>query len=106
MQQDENEPGWPRTASDPGAAMSNQQSNQQLYWRRTQRVTAVLLALWFVASFGVSYFSRELSFVFFGWPFSFWMAAQGSLLVFGLITAFYAWYMHRLDLRHGFEEEV
>lgn len=83
-----------------------QTDKQRLYWRRTQRVTAVLLALWFLVSFGVSYFGRELNFTFFGWPFSFWMAAQGSLIVFGLITAFYAWYMNRLDIQHGFQEDL
>lgn len=83
-----------------------QADNQQRYWRRTQRVTAALLALWFVVGFVVSYFGRELSFEFFGWPFSFWMAAQGSLIVFGLIIGFYAWYMHRLDVEHGFAEDA
>ena len=97
MQQEGTEPDWQERA------MAT--DKQRLYWRSTQRVTAVLLTVWFGVTFGVSYFSRELSFDFLGWPFSFWMAAQGSLVVFGLIIAFYAWYMHRLDLRYGFGEE-
>lgn len=75
------------------------------YWRKTQRMTALLLLVWFGVSFGVSYFARELSFEFFGWPFSFWVASQGALLVYGLIIAFYAWYMGRLDILHGFDED-
>ena len=71
------------------------------YWRRNQIVTAVLLLIWFAVTFGVSYFARALSFNFFGWPFSFWMGAQGALLVYGLIIGFYAWYMNRLDLAYG-----
>jgi putative solute:sodium symporter small subunit len=74
------------------------------YWRKNLRITAVLLAIWFGVTFGVSYFARELSFTFFGWPFSFWMAAQGSLVVYGLIIGFYAWYMGRLDIEHGVAE--
>ena len=75
------------------------------YWRATLRVTALLLLVWFGVTFGVSFFARELSFVFFGWPFIFWMGAQGALVVYLLLIAFYAWYMDRLDRRHGVEEE-
>lgn len=71
------------------------------YWRRTRLLTALLLVIWLVVTFGVSYFARELSFNFFGWPFSFWMGAQGALLVYGFIIGFYAWYMNRLDLEYG-----
>lgn len=74
------------------------------YWRRNQIVTAVLLLIWFAVTFGVSYFARALSFNFFGWPFSFWMGAQGALLVYGLIIGFYAWYMNRLDLAYGLSD--
>ena len=41
-------------------------------WRRQVRVTALLLLAWFVITFVVGYFARELDFSFFGWPFSFW----------------------------------
>ncbi|MBD3892970.1 DUF4212 domain-containing protein [Hydrogenophaga sp.] len=78
--------------------------NQRRYWRKNLRLSAGLMAVWFVVSFGVSYFARDLSFNFFGWPFSFWMGAQGALLVYGLIIGFYAWYMNRLDVEHGFDE--
>lgn len=69
----------------------------QAYWRRTCRLTGVLLLLWALASFGLIYFARDLSFNFFGWPFGFWVASQGALMVFCLIVAFYAWAMGRLD---------
>lgn len=75
------------------------------YWRRNQTVIAVLLMVWFTVTFGVSYFARSLSFSFFGWPFSFWMGAQGALLIYGLIIGFYAWYMNRLDIQYGVAEE-
>ncbi|WP_372657281.1 DUF4212 domain-containing protein [Hydrogenophaga sp.] len=78
--------------------------NHHLHWRKNLRVTAWLLCIWFVVTFVVSYFARELSFNFFGWPFSFWMGAQGALVVYGLIIAYYAWYMDRLDLACGVEE--
>ncbi len=74
------------------------------YWHRNLRITAVLMVIWFVATFVVGYFARELSFRFFGWPFSFWMGAQGALVVYCLIIGFYAWYMNRLDVEHEVDE--
>jgi putative solute:sodium symporter small subunit len=74
------------------------------YWRKTLRITAILLAIWFVVTFVVSYYARELSFNFFGWPFSFWMGAQGALVIYILIIGFYAWYMGKLDVEYGVEE--
>lgn len=71
------------------------------YWRSTLRITAWLLGLWFVVSFGIAFFARELSFSVFGWPFSFWVASQGALVVYCLIIWFYARRMDRLDQEHG-----
>jgi putative solute:sodium symporter small subunit len=80
-------------------------ASQQAYWRRNLRVTGVLLVLWFVVTFVVAYFARELDFEFFGWPFSFWVAAQGALVVYVAIVAWYARVMDRLDREHGVAED-
>ena len=74
------------------------------YWRKNLRITAILLAIWFVVTFVVSYYARELSFNFFGWPFSFWMGAQGALVIYILIIGYYAWYMGKLDKEYNVEE--
>jgi putative solute:sodium symporter small subunit len=79
--------------------------NHQAYWRKNLRITAILLAIWFVVTYVVAYFARELSFEFFGWPFSFWVGGQGALVVYVLIIGFYARYMNRLDQEHGVAEE-
>ena len=78
---------------------------QRHYWSRNLRITAILLAIWFVVTFVVGYFARDLNFNFFGWPFSFWVAAQGALIVYVLIIAYYARTMNRLDIEHGVAEE-
>jgi putative solute:sodium symporter small subunit len=75
------------------------------YWRKTRRITAILLAVWFLVAFGVGYVARELTFHFLGWPFSFWVAAQGALLVFVVIIWYYARYMQRLDREYGYAED-
>ena len=79
-------------------------SQRRAYWRKNTRLIGILMLLWFFVTFGVSFYARVLSFFFFGWPFSFWMAAQGSPLVYVVVIAFYARYMERLDVAHGFNE--
>jgi putative solute:sodium symporter small subunit len=76
------------------------------YWRYNLRLTGVLMLLWFVVTFGLGYFARDLNFTFFGWPFSFWMAAQGTLVVYLLIVGCYAWLMNRLDEAEGLQDPV
>jgi putative solute:sodium symporter small subunit len=80
-------------------------AKHQAYWSKNLRITAILLAIWFVATYVVSYFARDLNFTFFGWPFSFWMGAQGSLVIYVVIIWFYARYMNNLDQEYGVAEE-
>ncbi len=73
---------------------------QQRYWARAQRVTAVLFSAWLLTTFCVIFFARELSgYSLFGWPFSYYMAAQGTTLIYLAIVGLYAWRMRHLDLR-------
>ena len=74
------------------------------YWHASQRLSALLLAVWWLVSFGVTYFARELNASVFGWSFSFWVAAQGALIIYLALVGFYAWRMNRLDLEHGVAE--
>lgn len=82
-----------------------QSASREEYWSRNLRITAILLGIWFFVTFVLAFFARDLSFTFFGWPFSFYMAAQGSLIIYVLIIFFYARYMSRLDREFGVEEE-
>jgi putative solute:sodium symporter small subunit len=79
-------------------------SNRRVYWRRVRWFTAALMLAWALVSFGVVFEARALSFGFFGWPFSFWWAAQGALLIFLALVGLYAWVMNRLDVRHDVDE--
>lgn len=56
-----------------------------------------LLFCWFVASFGVVFFAHDLQQVVAGWPLSYWFAAQGSVLIFILIVAIFAWFANRQE---------
>ena len=68
------------------------------HWRRTRRLTGILLALWLVTGVGTVFFARDLAHLsVFGWPLSFYMAAQGASLVYLAIIGAYALRMRRLD---------
>ena len=58
-------------------------------------VRATLLFVWVFASFGLAFFARDLGQTVAGWPLNFWLAAQGSVLVFIGIVVVYAWWMNR-----------
>lgn len=75
------------------------------YWRKNLRITAILLGIWFVVTFVMSYYAIPLSEInFFGWPLPFYMGAQGSLIIYVVIIWFYARYMNRLDLEYDVHE--
>lgn len=86
---------------DPTPAPDAQQraaAARALHWERSRKMTLLLLALWLATGFGTVFFARELSrFEIFGWPLSFYMAAQGASLVSLAIIGLYAWRMRRLD---------
>ena len=75
------------------------------YWQRNLRLTGVLLFIWFAATFIMGYFARDLSGItIFGWPLSFYMAAQGSLIIYVVIIWYYARAMGKLDDEYGVAE--
>jgi putative solute:sodium symporter small subunit len=70
------------------------------HWRRARRVTMLLLLAWFGATFCTVFFARELAaWSLFGWPLSFYLAAQGVQLLYLAIIGVYALAMARLDRR-------
>jgi putative solute:sodium symporter small subunit len=75
------------------------------YWRKNLTIMAILMVIWFVVTYVIGYYARDLNFNFFGWPFAFYMGAQGSLVIYVLIIFFYAWYMNKLDKQYGVDEE-
>lgn len=77
-------------------------ARQDAYWRSLKRLTLILAAAWFGITVTVIFFARELSaLTILGWPFSFYMAAQGSTLIYVVITGLYAWRMSVLDARRA-----
>lgn len=76
------------------------------YWRKNLRLTAILLAIWFVVTYVVAWFARDLNTItFFGFPLGFYIGAQGALIVYVLIIFYYAKRMNKLDKQFGVAED-
>lgn len=79
-------------------ATHNIAASNARHWRRTRTLTFSLLLIWATATFLVVFFARELSgMTLFGWPLSFYMAAQGLVVIYLIIVAVYTWQMRRFD---------
>ena len=75
------------------------------YWHKNLVYTAALLAVWFVVTFIEAWYARELnSITLFGFPFGFYMSAQGSLAIYVAIIGIYAILMRKLDLEYNVDE--
>jgi putative solute:sodium symporter small subunit len=75
------------------------------YWHKNLVITAILLSVWFVATFVVVWFARELNTItFLGFPLAFYMSAQGSLIIYVALIGIYALLMRKLDVEYGVDE--
>lgn len=87
--------------------MSEEKQEQYArYWRANERLIVKLLVIWAFVSFGCSILLVELlnKITFFGVPFGFWMAQQGSIYVFVILIFYYAWRMDKFDVSHHVDE--
>lgn len=77
-----------------------------LYWRKTRSLTLVLLGVWVIITFGFAWFARDLNeFSLFGFPLGFYMAAQGTLVIYLFLIWIYNRRMRKLEERFGIEDE-
>lgn len=74
------------------------------YWSKNLKITSILLAIWFVATFVAAWNARALNNVDIIGPLGFYMGAQGALIVYVLIIWFYARHMNNLDKQYGVHE--
>ncbi|HYJ15665.1 MAG TPA: DUF4212 domain-containing protein [Candidatus Limnocylindria bacterium] len=83
------------------------EEQKKSYWRYNITLTTILLIIWFVVTYLVSgLWAASLNqFSFLGFPLGYYMAAQGSLAIFVIEIAVYAYLMNRLDLKYGIREE-
>ena len=76
------------------------------YWRRTSRLMWIIMGLWVLFSFIIPAFAVQLNDIrIFGFPLGFYMAAQGSLIVFVVMLFLFARQQDKIDREFGFAEE-
>ncbi|MGD2045712.1 MAG: DUF4212 domain-containing protein [Gemmatimonadota bacterium] len=79
------------------------------YWRRNVRYMGVLLAIWFVVSYGFGIVLVEplnsIRIPGTGFPLGFWFAQQGAIYVFVVLIFVYVRLMNRLDREFDVGEE-
>lgn len=79
---------------------------KEAYWRRTSKLMWTIMFLWFLASFVVHMFATSLNqIVIIGFPLGFYMAAQGSLIVFVVLCFWNANAQNRIDKEFGVAED-
>lgn len=80
------------------------------YWRRNIRYVGILLAIWFLVSYGFGIILADTlnRFTLPGtaFPLGFWFAQQGSIYVFVVLIFVYVWLMNRLDREFDVDEEA
>ena len=85
---------------------TTQPMSQAEFAYRVNRLRWILLLIWGSITFGVAFFARDLSFNVLDKPFGFWMAAQGSVLIFLAITWIYALLVNHWELQTQSDPET
>jgi putative solute:sodium symporter small subunit len=96
-----------RTSSIEEVPMADLTEEQRKsYWRYNIRLTTILLVIWFVVTYLISglWAGWLNQFSFIGFPLGYYMAAQGSLAIFVIEIAVYAYLMNKLDTEYGIDE--
>ena len=77
----------------------------QVHWQRTRNLTFITLGIWFVFAFLIHWFGAELNQIsFLGFPLGFYMAAQGSPLIFVLLLVWSTRRQEKIDDECGVSE--
>ena len=86
--------------------MSNETGRREEHWQRTQKLMIITLTIWFIFSFLVHWFAGSLNALsFLGFPLGFYMAAQGSEIIFVILIFWFARAQHKIDQETGFAED-
>lgn len=93
--------------SEPEGGTTDEEARLSGYWRANIRLLAILLAIWFFASFGCGILFRDFldQWHVGGYPLGFWFAQQGSIYVFIALIVVYVVRMRRIEKRFGFDAE-
>ena len=86
--------------------MSTDTSRREEHRQRTKVLMFITLTIWFIFSFVVHWFAGSLNaFTFLDFPLGFYMAAQGSEVIFVITLFWFVKAQHNIDRDCGFAEE-
>ena len=81
---------------------------EEAHWRKTTRLMLTHLGIWFFFGYVVHMFVVPLNKIIIpvlNFPLGFYMAAQGSLIVFVVMLFMFARQQDKIDRDHGFAED-
>jgi putative solute:sodium symporter small subunit len=87
---------------------ANLKQREDAHWRKTTRLMLTHLGIWFFFGYVIHMFVvplNTISIPFLGFPLGFYMAAQGSLIVFVVMLFVFARQQEKIDQEFGFAEE-
>ena len=83
------------------------QPDYERHWSRTSTLMWTMFVLWLIFGFVIHFFVNSLNQIeFMGFPLGFYMAAQGSLLVFVIMLFVFAKKQDRIDTEEGVAEDI
>ena len=82
------------------------QEQATAYWKENIRYVVMLLAIWFVVSYGAGIIFKDAlnEIKIGGFKLGFWFAQQGSMYVFVVLIFVYVRLMNKLDKKYGYDE--
>ena len=86
----------------------SEQEREQAHWRKTTNLMLMHLGIWFFFGYIIHMFVNPLNKIvipILGFPLGFYMAAQGSLIVFVVQLFLFAKQQNRIDREFGYAEE-
>ena len=81
-------------------------NKSKAYWKDNIRYLLILLAVWFLVSFGAGIIFKNFlnEFKFGGFKIGFWFAQQGSMYVFVILIFIYVRLMNKLYKKYGYDK--
>jgi putative solute:sodium symporter small subunit len=87
---------------------TDSKANEEAHWNKTTRLMLTHLGVWFFFGYVIHMFVVPLNAIkipILGFPLGFYMAAQGSLIVFVVMLFMFAKQQDKIDRDHGYAED-
>lgn len=86
--------------------MSVSKETVDRYWAENRNQMWLVMIIWFLVSYGAGFIAPVLNKItILGFPFGYYMGAQGSLIAFVLLNWYYAQKMNSIEQKYNLTEE-